>query len=238
MPTKHPKEEMRKKKAVVIHSGGMDSSICLALAMQELGKDAVTSLSFYYGQRHASEIIQAEKICKDWNVAHATLNLSCLSQVTANALINPAVAIEKDPPTTPNTLVVGRNGLMARLGAIYADYLGASFIYLGVIGVEGNYSGYRDCSREYFDLKQKILRIDLANPHFKILTPLVSLTKKETLEIAHRLGILEYLLNTTITCYEGISQAGCQQCPACRLRNKGLQEFKEANPGVLLNVEP
>lgn len=223
---------MKKKKSVVIHSGGMDSSLCLALAIQEFGKDSVLSLSFDYEQRHSPELIQAEKICKDWNVDHTIIQLNCLRKITDNALLNSALAI-KENDGVPNTLVMGRNGLMARLGSIHADSLGASCIYMGIIGVDGNFAGYRDCSRDYIELKQQILRIDLNNPHFEIRTPLVHLTKKQTLELAHRLRILHYLLENTITCYEGIPKQGCMKCPACKLRNKGIEEFKQAHPHIL-----
>jgi 7-cyano-7-deazaguanine synthase len=225
---------MKKKKAVVIHSGGMDSSICLALAIQEFGKEAVLSLSFDFGQRHSTELVQAQKICKDWNVDHAVVDLNCLKKITDNALINKELLIqENDADGIPNTLVVGRNGLMARLGAIHADFLGADYIYMGIIGVEGNFSGYRDCSRQYMDLKQQLLRIDLNNPKFEIRTPVVHMTKKETLEVAHSLSILKYLMDHTITCYEGIPKEGCKKCPACHLRHKGIQEFKKEYPGIL-----
>lgn len=227
---------MKKKETVVIHSGGMDSSICLALAIEEFGKDPVLSLSFAYEQRHSPELIQAEKICKDWGVDHTIVHLKCLREITGNALINSTIDIEEYEDAPPNTLVMGRNGLMARLGAIHADHLGANSIYMGIIGVDGNFSGYRDSSREYMDLKQQILRIDLNNPNFEIRTPVVHMTKKETLEVAHRLGILQYLLDNTMTCYEGLSKQGCKKCPACKLRNKGIQEFKEAHPEINLVI--
>lgn len=222
---------MKKKKTIVIHSGGMDSSICLALALQEFGKDSVLSLSFNYGQRHSPEIIQAAKICHDWNIDHTIVNLKgCLQAITCDALTNLLLPIQEKKNEPPNTLVVGRNGLMARLGAIHADYLGANSIYMGIIGVEGNYSGYRDCSRKYVDLKQEILRIDLNNPNFEIRTPVIHMTKKETLELAYSLGILNYLLENTITCYEGIPKEGCKKCPSCKLRKMGIDEFKLSHP--------
>lgn len=222
---------MKRKKTIVIHSGGMDSSICLAIAIKEFGKESVLSLSFFYGQRHSSELIQAKKICEAWKVDHHVISLECLNEITDSALLNKELPIESQKENLPpNTLVIGRNGLMARLGAIHADHLGAQSIYMGVIGVEGNFSGYRDCSRDYIDLKEQILRIDLDNPQFEIRTPLVYMTKKETLEVANQLGVLNYLLENTISCYEGVSGLGCKKCPACELKNKGLQEFLEAHP--------
>lgn len=214
-----------KKKAIVIHSGGMDSSICLALALREFGKDQVLSLSFNYHQRHAPELIQAAKICQDWGVDHTVINIDCLAAITDDALTNHTKSIQHNPNQAPNTLVVGRNGLMARLGAIHAHHLGAQCIYMGVIEVESSNSGYRDCSRAYMDLMQQILRIDLDNPKFEIRTPLVYLTKKQTLEIAQQLNVLDYLLEETISCYEGLRHQGCKVCPACLLRNEGIVQF-------------
>ena len=189
---------------------------------------------FQYGQRHANELGQAEKICRIWEVDHTVLNIDCLETITESALLNREIEIIKPVQGPPNTLVVGRNGLMARLGAIHAESLGANCIYMGVIEVESSSSGYRDCSRAYMDLKQEILRIDLANPSFEIRTPIVKMTKKETLELAQNLGVLNFLLLETISCYEGIPLRGCLLCPACQLRNEGIRQFMHANPLVSL----
>lgn len=217
------------KKAVVVHSGGMDSSICLALAIQDFGADNVLSLSFRYGQRHSNELQQAAKICRDWGVDHYVLQLDCMQEITENALMNADIPIEHHEGKAPNTLVVGRNGLMARLAAIHAHHLGAGCIYMGVIEVEEANSGYRDCSRHYMDLMQEILRLDLDDEHFEIRTPVVKMTKCQTMELADRLGVLDYLLKETITCYEGIGGKGCEQCPACKLRNEGIRQFLNSN---------
>lgn len=224
-------EKVMRKKAVVSHSGGMDSSICLALAIRDFGKENVLSLSFDYGQRHNPEIYQAAKICKEWGVDHSVVPLQFLQQITSNALLDHSIPIKEDSTAPqPNTFVVGRNGLMARLAAIHTHQLGARSLYLGIIEVEGSNSGYPDCTRKYFDLKQEILRIDLCDPNFEICTPLVYMTKKETLELAYSLEILEFLLKETITCYEGIKGYGCRHCPACKLRNEGLSQFLAEHP--------
>ena len=158
-----------------------------------------------------------------FHVDHTILSIDCLKEITSNALTNPAVEIKSGKE--PSTLVVGRNGLMARLAAIHAHHLGARIIYMGIIEVESANSGYRDCSRAYMDLMEEILRIDLNDPHFEIRTPLVKMTKRETLEVAAKLGSLDYLLEETITCYRGIPRMGCEECPACLLRNEGLREY-------------
>lgn len=224
---------MQTKQAIVIHSGGMDSSICLALAIKEFGNDNVLSLSFDYQQRHRIEQASAAKICQIWSVDHKVIRMDYLSEITTNALLDHNSPIQHEEKSAPNTLVLGRNGLMARLGAIYASHFGAHYIYMGIIEVEGNNSGYRDCSRHYMDLKQTILRIDLDDPLFEIRTPLVKMTKKETMYLAHDLGVLSMLLKETVTCYEGILQQGCGICPACKLRNEGLKQFINENPNFV-----
>ena len=225
------------KKIVVIHSGGMDSSICLALAMQEYGKDAVLSLTFDYGQRHQPELTCAAKICVDWGVEHDVITLECLVHITQSALIGRHLAIQsQDEGKPPNTLVMGRNGLMARLGAIYANQIGVYCLSMGVLQLEEANSGYRDCSRKYIDLLEQILRIDLDRADFCIKTPIIDSTKLETVQLAHELGILQYLIDHTVTCYEGLMQPGCQVCPACLLRNEGLEQFRLANPEMAIEL--
>jgi len=205
------------KQAIVVHSGGLDSSLCLALALREFGKENVLSLSFHYNQSHSSEISQAKRICDEWEVDHRILTIECLQKITSSALLGDENA---------STLVVGRNGLMARLAAIQAHHLGAHYIYMGVIEDDAKQMGYRDCSREYMDLKQQILRQDLADPIFEIRTPLVNMTKKETLALSHRLGILDFLLRETISCYGGVAGLGCQKCPTCKIRNEAVASLE------------
>ncbi len=217
--------------AVVVHSGGMDSSLCLALAVEEFGADRVLSLSFSYGQRHSVELAAAKRIAKHFGVRNVVVPITALGEVTENALMNGAVPIEHAEGEDPNTLVVGRNGLMVRLAAIHAAHLGARCIYVGIIGVEAANSGYRDCTRAYMDLMEEILRIDLDDTGFEVRTPVVAITKEETMKLGHRLGVLQFLLAETITCYEGLQLQGCRTCPACKLRNEGLRRFLVDEPG-------
>ena len=221
-----------KKKAVVVHSGGMDSSLCLALAAKEFGPENVLSVSFTYNQRHSLELERATEISQQFKVDHVELDLSCLSKITESALIGSDKKIEHKKGEAPNTLVVGRNGLMARVAGIHAHSLGAHCIYMGVMELEEANSGYRDCSRGYMDIVQTALRIDFADPTFEIRTPLVKMTKLETMELGLELGVIEYLLEKTITCYEGIEKEGCLKCPACQLRNQALKIFSLEHPEV------
>lgn len=211
-----------RKKAIVVHSGGMDSSICLALAKKKHGPESVLSLSFDYKQRHSPELKQAAFIAKSWGIDHDVMELPMFDH---NALTDPSLPFHHEEGKPPNTMVVGRNGLMARLAAIYAYSVQANEIYLGVMENEQ----YRDCSRKYMDLMQEILRMDLDNRDFTIETPLVAMTKKESLELAAGLGILPFLLENTITCYDGIPYWGCKKCPACLLKNEGLSAYMKEN---------
>lgn len=227
------------KSIVVVHSGGMDSSLCLKLALERFPIEEVLSLSFSYGQRHElAELKQAAKICFDWKVDHVEIPISSLRKLTRNALTHFEDEMTVDSSGTPTTLVMGRNGLMARLAAIHAESLGAKIISMGVIGVEASNSGYRDCSREYMDLMEKILQIDLNCAQFSIETPLVEMQKYETLELAQKLGVLEYLLEETISCYRGVRPMGCGQCPACELRNEGIFEYISRHGDIALSHTP
>jgi 7-cyano-7-deazaguanine synthase len=221
------------KKTIVVHSGGMDSSLCLALAIKTFGAKNVLAMSFRYGQLHSVELERAAKITKYFGVDRLEVSIDCLPGLTKNALMNEGVEIECSSGV-PSTLVVGRNGLMARLAAIHADYIGADSIYMGVIQLESDNYGYRDCSRDYMNRLQSLLRDDLNNPDFEIRTPLIKMTKAETMQLGHELGVLTFLLDTTITCYRGIPQQGCRVCPACELRNQGIVEFVKNNPDIIL----
>lgn len=218
-----------KKETVVVHSGGMDSSLCLALAIKDHGAANVLSLSFSYGQRHSKELKFSQAICESWGVDHLVIDINCLEKVTTSALLDSRIEV-REQGEVPNTLVVGRNGLMARIASIHADSIGAESIYMGIIEVEEANSGYRDCSRKYMDIVESALRIDLAKDQFSIKTPLVYMTKKETMELGSDLGKLEFLLENTLSCYNAVEKEGCLKCPACNLRNKGIKEFLEDNP--------
>jgi 7-cyano-7-deazaguanine synthase len=221
---------LMKKEAVVVHSGGMDSSLCLALAVQEFGAKNVLSVSFSYQQRHSVELERAQLISEYFQVDHTEIDLSCLAQITESALIGKTQKIMHAQGKTPNTLVVGRNGLMARVAGIHAHSLGARCIYLGVMELESANSGYRDCSRDYMNLIEKALRLDFSDPQFEIRTPLIQMTKKQTMELGYQLGVLSFLVENTISCYEGVEKEGCLKCPACKLRNEGLKIFSLEHP--------
>lgn len=202
-------------KAVVCHSGGMDSSICLKLAIDKWGSDRVLSLGFDYGQRHSSEHEAAAFIAGAWGVRRQIVEIPLFDKIRNNALLDHTRPIEG-----VNTWVPGRNGLLVWHAALLAHGYGAEEVYLGVMEVETHYP---DCSRDYIDAIEKILRRDLGV--LSIVTPVIGINKKETLELADRLGILPFLWEHTVTCYEGIKGPGCGRCPSCSLRNGGYEAF-------------
>jgi 7-cyano-7-deazaguanine synthase len=136
------------------------------------------------------------------------------------------------PAQVPSRFVPGRNGLLLQLASMIAWQVSAETLYLGVLGLESERSGYPDCTREYIDLQEKSFQLDYFNPQFRVIAPLIHLTKQQSYVFAQQWNCLEYLLEETITCYEGIAKNGCKRCPACQLRNHSLREYLKDKPEV------
>ena len=212
------------EKALVLHSGGMDSSICLLLARQRFGSDKVLSVGFRYGQRHSTELEAAAEIADHFGIHRIVIDLPVVPGWEKSSLLEHSLPIQM-LDDLPNSFVPGRNGLFLMMAAPLARSLGAHCMYIGVMETEGSFSGYPDCYRSYVDAVENVIRLDLQDPNFSIQTPLVSLTKAQTLEIASSFKALDYLLEHTVTCYNGIRGKGCGTCPACTLRGAGEEEF-------------
>lgn len=209
------------EKALVIFSGGQDSSTCLIAAIHEYGTENVETISFLYGQRHAVELEKAKHIAQDLSVKQTILDLSLMQSITHNALMDEQSEIITDTHGMPNTFVDGRNALFLLYAAIYAKSQSIRNIIIGVC--ETDFSGYPDC-RDIF-IKSMNVSINLAmNYDFNIITPLMYLTKKQTWAWADSLGVLEYIRTQTHTCYTG-KEGGCGECPSCVLRDRGLREY-------------
>lgn len=216
---------MKSSKAVVVFSGGQDSTTCLFWAMERFGE--VEAVTFDYGQRHKLEVEVAAAIAKELNVRHHVLDMSLLGQLTPNALTRSDIAIEQPEGSLPTTFVDGRNMLFLSFAAIVAKQIGAKHIVTGVC--ETDFSGYPDC-RDVF-IKSLDVTLNLAMDYpFVIDTPLMWLNKAQTWELADKLGAFEFVRERTLTCYNGIVADGCGECPACLLRKKGLDEYL-AMPG-------
>jgi 7-cyano-7-deazaguanine synthase len=215
---------MKSERALVVFSGGQDSTTCLALALRDYGKGNVGCITFHYGQRHGHEVEVAKTIAADFGVAdHRCVSLDWYGQLTTNALLDPSLAIAKDASAAcPNTVVDGRNMVFLLLAAIYAKSQGIRDIVTGVC--ETDFSGYPDC-RDVF-VKSCNVTLNLAMAYeFRILTPLMDLTKAQTWALADRLGALEYIAENTLTCYNGVVGRGCGACPSCVLRQRGYNEY-------------
>lgn len=214
---------MNKEKAVIVFSGGQDSTTCLFWAKERYKE--VIAVSFDYNQRHKLELECAKNICKEYNVEHHILDLSLLNQLAPNSLTRSDINVDKDAPPvgTPNTFVDGRNMLFLTFAAVFAKQRGINNIVTGVS--QSDFSGYPDC-RDVF-IKSLNVTLNLAMDYqFDIHTPLMWINKAETWKMAHDLGVLDIVKKETLTCYNGIMGNGCGECPACKLRKKGYLEFK------------
>ncbi|MDK4687738.1 7-cyano-7-deazaguanine synthase QueC [Kingella negevensis] len=211
---------MSQKQALVIFSGGQDSTTCLFQAIAQYGAENVQAITFAYGQRHKIELERAAWIAKDLNIKQTVLDLSLMTSITHNALMDDTASIQTEN-NLPNTFVDGRNALFLLYAAIYAKSQNIHDIFVGVC--ETDFSGYPDC-RDVF-VKSMNVTLNLAMAYdFNIHTPLMWLTKKETWALADQLGAFEYVRNHTHTCYLGV-EGGCHECPSCVLRERGLQEY-------------
>ncbi|WP_159991214.1 7-cyano-7-deazaguanine synthase QueC [Pelistega ratti] len=212
---------MSQEKALVIFSGGQDSTTCLLQAIATYGKENVQTISFAYGQRHAIELEKAKWIAQDLGVPQTILDLSLIQQITDNALMNNTATIQSDTKGMPNTFVDGRNALFILYAAIYAKSQAIKHIIVGVC--ETDFSGYPDC-RDVF-IKSMNVTLNLAMDYaFQLHTPLMYLTKAQTWALADSLGYLDYIREHTHTCYLGVV-GGCGECPSCQLRNQGLMTY-------------
>ncbi|MDF9296509.1 7-cyano-7-deazaguanine synthase QueC [Geobacillus stearothermophilus] len=219
--------KMKEEKAVVVFSGGQDSTTCLVWAKEQFGE--VEAVTFDYGQRHRREIEVAQAIAAELGVRHTVLDMSLLGQLAPNALTRDDIAIEQKEGGLPTTFVDGRNLLFLSFAAVLAKQWGARHIVTGVC--ETDFSGYPDC-RDVF-IKSLNVTLNLAMDYeFVIHTPLMWLTKAETWKLADELGAFEFIRTKTLTCYNGIIADGCGECPACVLRKRGLDDYLREKAGV------
>lgn len=210
---------MKRQSALVVFSGGQDSTTCLFWAMKHY--EYVETVTFSYGQRHSQELEVAKEIAAEQGVKHHILDMSLLGQITENALTSD-IAIETKDGEVPNTFVDGRNHLFLSFAAVLAKQRKIRDIVTRVC--QTDFSGYPDC-RDVF-VKSLNVTLNLAMDYeFVIQTPLMWLDKAETWELADQLGKFDYVRQKTLTCYNGIRGTGCRQCPACHLRQAGLEKY-------------
>ena len=213
-------------RALVVLSGGQDSTTCLYWALDRFGAGRVEALTFDYGQRHRIELDCAGQIAKHAGVVHTTLPIDTFAALGGNALTDSGIAVEEATGNElPNTFVPGRNLIFLTFAAAFAWQRGIVDLVSGV--AQTDYSGYPDCRRDTIDALEQSLNLGMERT-FTLHTPLMNLSKKETVELAQDLGALNAMA-LTHTCYNG-ERPPCGQCPACLLRAKGFLEAGIADP--------
>jgi len=218
------KQKKSIKKALVLLSGGQDSTTCLAWTLKRY--DEVHAIVFNYGQRHKIELQAAKKIAKITGITLKIQKIELFKELTESALTNHQTKITAGKKNQlPNTFVPGRNLIFISIAAIYATQLKITDIITGVC--QTDFSGYPDCRNKFIKSLEKTLTLAMEIP-FKIHAPLMWLTKGQTVKLMLKLKQIE-LLKHSHTCYKGTRPA-CGQCPACKLRLKGFKEAKIKDP--------
>jgi 7-cyano-7-deazaguanine synthase len=211
---------------VVLLSGGLDSSTCLAVARRD-GFDA-HCLSIDYGQRHRGELSRARRLARALGATDHRVVKVDLSAFGGSALTDPAIAVPKGRRTArarreiPVTYVPARNTVLLAVALSYAETLGAGDVYVGVNAVD---SGYPDCRPAFLRAFEKVARVGtkagVSGRPLRIRAPLVRLSKAEIIRLGRSLGV-PYRL--TQSCYDPVRGRACGRCDACALRRKGFAE--------------
>ena len=215
-------------RALVVLSGGQDSTTCLFWALDRFGRDNVSSITFDYGQKHRVELECARNVAAAAGVPNLCLPIDTFAALGGDALTDASVAVsdEKDDETElPVTFVPGRNLIFLTFAAAHAYRHGIRHLVTGV--AQTDYSGYPDCREETIAALQQAISLGM-DCAFTIHTPLMNRSKKETVELAVRLGGLDAMA-LTHTCYNG-RRPPCGECQACRLRAKGFAEAGVRDP--------
>lgn len=217
------------KKAVILFSGGLDSSTVLAIAKAQ--GYSCYCLSVDYHQRHIAELIAAENIAKQMAVAKHQVVQIDLSGFAGSALTDSNISVPETPTEgIPVTYVPARNTIMLSLALGWAEVLGVQDIFVGVNAVD--YSGYPDCRPEFIQAFQQLANLatkaGVEGKAMQIHSPLIDMSKAEIIAKGVALGV-DYAL--TVSCYQA-NQAGeaCGVCDSCRLRRQGFAEAGVADP--------
>lgn len=227
--------------AVVLLSGGQDSTTCFHLARSMY--DRVEAVSFDYGQRHRVELDLAKATAAKYGVPHTMLPVEALQSLGAASLTNtgitntPGGASPEDGSwharhDLPPSFVPGRNLLFFTLAAAYAIPRDITRIVTGVC--QQDRAGYPDCRAEFVDAMRQAIAVGMDEPSFDIIAPLLHLSKAETWALAADLGVTSEIVLTTHTCYEGNRSDlhdwgyGCGVCGACTERARGYREWLAA----------
>lgn len=223
------------KKAVVLLSGGLDSSTCLAIAKAE--GFTCFALSFIYGQRHTAELRAAERIAQKMNAAQHKTVLIDTTLFAGSALTDQSIAVPQFSGGTeiPVTYVPARNTIFLAMALGYAESIGARDIFIGASSID--YSHYPDCRAEFISAFQNMANLatkaGVSGYPFTIHAPLQHLNKIQTIQLGHSLNV-DYSL--TVSCYEAneLGEA-CGQCDSCTFRKRGFIGAKIADPTLYKN---
>ena len=219
------------KNALVLLSGGLDSTTTLAMA--QASGFQVHALSFDYGQRHHAELAAAKRVADAMGVVeHHWVSLD-LNAIGGSALTDPNIAVPETPQTgIPITYVPARNTLFLAYALAWAEVLQIGEIFIGVNAVD--YSGYPDCRPEFIHAFETMANLatkaGVEGQTLKIHTPLIALTKSEIITKGLELNV-DYSL--TVSCYQA-DEAGraCGHCDSCRFRKQGFVDAGVADPTV------
>jgi len=218
--------------AIILSSGGLDSTTCLAIAKAE-GFAPVYSMSFDYGQRHRHELTAAEQVASAMGVAEHRVVKIDLRQFGRSALTDD-IAVPKDRDESamsaeiPITYVPARNTIFLSYALAWAEVLDCDDVYIGVNALD--YSGYPDCRPEFVESFQRTARLGTKRIGFTVHAPLVHLTKEQIIRRGVELGV-DY--GMTHSCYDPDAQGrACGRCDSCLLRRRGFAEAGVADPTV------
>ncbi|MBU0553945.1 7-cyano-7-deazaguanine synthase QueC [Myxococcota bacterium] len=221
------------RRAIVLTSGGLDSTTCLAVARAQ-GFEAITALTFRYGQLHAQELEAAAAVAAHYDAEQITFEVDLFDKIGGSSLVGDGEvpkdrSAEEMSAGVPSTYVPARNLLFLAYAVAVAEVRGAEDIFIGVNAVD--YSGYPDCRPEFIerftDAARYATRFSLEDKPLRIQTPLIALTKAEIVAMALRLGAP---LALTHTCYAPTAEGACGACDACLLRLKGFADAGAVDP--------
>ena len=229
-------QTMNKETALVVFSGGQDSTTCLFWALKHFRK--VVALTFTYGQKHVLEVEMAKDIAREagqiakdnglseggQDVEWQQMDISFISQLSHNSLTDSTIEMDQEKPADgpPNTFVPGRNLFFLSVAAVFARERGINHLVTGVS--QTDYSGYPDCRDAFIKALNVSLNLGM-DEQFVIHTPLMWIDKAQTWAMADELGVLDLVRTRTLTCYNAIPGDGCGHCPSCRLRSEGLERY-------------
>lgn len=225
---------MKKRRCVVLLSGGQDSTTCAYVARMLF--DELHAVSVRYGQRHAAELGAASVIARALGATHEVLSAPALSDIGGSALVSGGEIAPRGghvdaamPEGLPTTFVPGRNLWFLAMAASVAVREGARDIMTGTC--ETDYSGYPDCRESFIRATEQAINeaMPTSSGPIRVHTPLMHLDKAATVRLARRLPGCWEALAHTVTCYEG-RRPGCGRCPACLLRARGFDEAGEVDP--------